>query len=97
MIMSKASKREEKKRIRERMQDAWNRDHKGPMRSRRARKRARARLTAGLARHFGYVDPNGKFHRTLTIRPGDNLTDELVHNAVRKTAEGPKPSAGTIH
>ena len=88
--MSKATRRAEKKRIQERMRDAWRRSHKGPMPSRRARKRARARLAAGLVKHFGYVDPiTNKFQRTLTLRPGDNLTDELVHKAL-------KPSAGTI-
>ncbi len=89
--MTKA-RREDRKRTEERMQDAWNRNrkNKGPMPSRRARKRARARLATGLVKHFGFVDPNGKFHRTLTLRPGDNLTDELVHKAL-------KPSAGTIH
>jgi hypothetical protein len=50
--------------------------------SRRARKRARLARLVGHVRHFGFVE-NGKFYRTLTLRPGDNLTDELVHNAVK--------------
>lgn len=52
-------------------------------RSRRARKRREAREEKHKSRKFGYVDRNDKFHATIRLRAGDNLTEELLKQAIR--------------
>ena len=52
--------------------------------SRRAKLRAKHRaVNTGRARKFGYLDSNGKFHTTIRLHAGDNLTEEMLKTAMR--------------